>query len=302
MDEVFITDVGPRDGLQNEKIIISTQDKLVFIKDLVAAGLKSVEATSFVKAESIPQMSDASELYSKLNHLGLSSGTKFPCLIPNLRGLEAAMKVGVRDIAVFVATSESFSKKNVNASIDETLTRVREVVKVADLNNIKVRGYISTSFGCPYEGFVPLNNLVKIVEELIKLNVSEVSIGDTTGVATPTQVREALKVLIPEFGANKLAMHFHDTRGMALSNILVSLDAGIRSFDSSAGGLGGCPYAMGATGNVATEDVWYLCESYGLKTGIDFYKLVQASMKILKLVHKDSPSKLINAYLKSGKL
>ena len=297
---IRIVEVGPRDGLQNEKSILSTEDKFEFIRLLSETGLQTIESTSFVKAPAIPQMADSHALYSRvaleLGHLPVS----FPCLVPNMHGLEDALSVGVKEIALFSATSDSFTKKNVNATVADTFERMRPVAQEAKKKGVKVRAYISTSYGCPYEGVVPLRKLVKVVEDFMALDVYEVSIGDTTGVATPRQVEESLRALVPQFGAQKLAMHFHDTRGMALTNILKSLEGGLTTFDASAGGLGGCPYAKGATGNVATEDVWYLCHSQGLQTGINLDKLVKASTFILQKVGKDTPSKFLRAYLNTG--
>ncbi|MBY0517143.1 MAG: hydroxymethylglutaryl-CoA lyase [Bacteriovoracaceae bacterium] len=297
---IRIVEVGPRDGLQNEKSILSTEDKFEFIRLLSDTGLKTIEVTSFVKAPAIPQMADAHALFSRVKSELSHSDLSFPCLVPNMHGLEDALKVGVKEIALFTATSDSFAKKNVNATVKETFERMKPVVEEAKKQGIKIRGYISTAYGCPYEGEIAHEKLVNAIKEFMKLEVYEVSIGDTTGVAKPKQVKESLKILVQEFGAKKLAMHFHDTRGMALANILMSLEAGITTFDASAGGLGGCPYAKGATGNVATEDVWYLCHSQGLLTGIDLDKLVKASQFILQKVNKDTPSKFLRAYLNTG--
>lgn len=298
---VKIVEVGPRDGLQNEKTVLTTENKFEFIRLLQLAGLKVIETTSFVKPPAIPQMADAVELYRMVNGQLSASNTAFPCLVPNMQGYEKAKSVGVKEIALFSATSDSFTKKNVNATVAETFTRMGPVVQAAKADGMKIRAYVSTAFGCPYEGVIPLPRLQQIVRDFFALGVNEVSVGDTTGVAIPTQVKEATKALVSEFGAEGLAMHFHDTRGMALANILVSLEQNIRIFDSSAGGLGGCPYAKGATGNVATEDVWYLCESMGLSTGIDLDKLVAASTFILGKVGKDTPSKYLRAYLNTRK-
>ena len=302
MSQIRIVEVGPRDGLQNEKTILSTADKFSFIQMLTEAGLAAIETTSFVKAPAIPQMADAHDLYTQVaNKLG-NSGASYPCLVPNMHGLEDALSVGVKEIAIFSATSDTFTKKNVNATVRETFERMAPVVAEAKKHGLRVRAYISMAYGCPYEGDIPLSKLAKVVEDFMKLDVYEVSIGDTIGIASPRQVSESLKVLVPQFGASKLAMHFHDTRGMALTNILKSIEAGILTFDASAGGLGGCPYAKGATGNVATEDVWYLCHSLGLKTGIELDKLVAASKFIMEKVGKDTPSKFLRAYLNTGKI
>jgi hydroxymethylglutaryl-CoA lyase len=299
---IKIVEVGPRDGLQNEKSVITTEDKFEFVRLLTQTGLKSIEVTSFVKPPAIPQMADAKELFAKVSSELSNLGVSFPCLVPNMYGFETAKSLGVKDIALFSATSDSFAKKNVNATVDETFERMTPVAELAHKEGMTVRAYISTAYGCPYEGKVSHDKLMNVIERFQKMGVREISIGDTTGVARPRQVRESLKEIKKAFGLDKIAMHFHDTRGMALSNILVSLEEGVTTFDSSAGGLGGCPYAKGATGNVATEDVWYLCYSQGLETGIDLEKLVAASSFILSKVGKETPSKFLKAYLSTGKL
>lgn len=298
---IKIVEVGPRDGLQNESIIIPTEDKFTFIEKLVSAGLSTVEVTSFVKPPAIPQMSDSKELFSIVNSR-LLGRAGFPCLVPNLKGYESARIMGVKEIALFTATSNSFTKKNINATIDESFERMKEVSLAAKADGVKIRGYISTAFGCPYEGVMGVKELIEVAERFLDLGIYEVSIGDTIGVATPNQVKSYLGELIKAVGIDKLAMHFHDTRGMALSNILVSLEKGITTFDSSAGGIGGCPYAKGATGNVATEDVWYLLQSLGCETGIDFEKLVDASTFILSKLGKTTESKFLKAYLNTGRI
>jgi hydroxymethylglutaryl-CoA lyase len=298
---IKIVEVGPRDGLQNEKTLISTEDKLKFITLLAEAGLKTIEVTSFVKAASIPQMQDASELYTQVAH-HLKGPVNLPCLVPNKKGYEVAKSLGVREIALFSATSDSFTKKNVNATVEETFIRMKEVAAEAKKDGVKIRGYISTAFGCPYEGRMDVKKLHQVTEEFFKIGVYEVSIGDTIGVAIPAQVKQYLKELKQSFPIERLAMHLHDTRGMALTNIYVSLEEGIRIFDSSAAGLGGCPYAKGATGNVATEDVWYLMQSEGLETNIDIDKLAAASQFILQKIGKPTESKFLRAYLGTRKV
>lgn len=299
--EVKIVEVGPRDGLQNEKEIIDTQDKLEFISLLAGTGLQTIEVTSFVKPPAIPQMGDAEELFKAVMANLSQRNINFPCLVPNMYGYEKAKSVGIKEIALFSATSDSFTKKNINASVDESFERMKEVASAAKADGVRMRGYISTAFGCPYEGEMNVKQLISVGKRFFDLGVYEISIGDTIGVAKPRQVREFLKVLKSEFPTEKMAMHFHDTRGMALTNILVSLNEGIRTFDSSAGGLGGCPYAKGATGNVATEDVWYLLESEGMKTGVDLAKLSQASEFILNKIGRRTESKFLRAYLSTGK-
>jgi hydroxymethylglutaryl-CoA lyase len=297
---IKIVEVGPRDGLQNEKTILKTEDKLRFIELLSLTGLQTIEVTSFVKPEAIPQMADATELFTKVK--SLSSTINFPCLVPNLKGYETAKALGVKEIALFSATSDSFTKKNVNATVEETFERMQDVAAAAIKDGIRIRGYISTSFGCPYEGKMDVAKLQAVTDRFFKLGAYEVSVGDTIGVATPKQVREYIQSLKKSFPVEKLAMHFHDTRGMALTNIHVSLEEGITTFDSSAGGLGGCPYAKGATGNVATEDVWYLMQSQGLETGIDIKKLSEASKFILEKINKQTESKFLKAYFNTGKV
>lgn len=299
---IRIVEVGPRDGLQNEKSILATEDKFQFISLLTESGLKAIEVTSFVKAPAIPQMADATELFTKVkNELG-NKGIAYPCLVPNMKGYETAKSLNVKEIAVFTATSDTFTRKNINASVDESFDRIKEVCEAAKNDGIMVRGYVSTAFGCPYEGTMDVKKLISVTKRLFELGVYEVSVGDTIGVAIPQQVRAYIRSLKSEFPIGMLAMHFHDTRGMALTNIYVSLEEGITTFDSSAGGLGGCPYAKGATGNVATEDVWYLLNSQGLDTGIDIRKLAEASSFILNKINRQTESKYLRAYLSTGKI
>lgn len=299
---IKIVEVGPRDGLQNEKSILSTEDKFKFISLLCDAGLRTIEVTSFVKAPAIPQMADAIELYTKVKNELSDQGVSFPCLVPNLKGFETAKNLGVKEIALFTATSDSFTKKNINATVDESFERMKEVADAAKKDGIMVRGYVSTAFGCPYEGTMDVKKLISVTKRLFELGVYEVSVGDTIGVATPMQVRSYIRALKSDFPIGKIAMHLHDTRGMAPTNIYVSLEEGITTFDSSAGGLGGCPYAKGASGNVATEDVWYLLHSQGLDTGIDIKKLSEASQFILSKVNRQTESKFLRAYFNTGKV
>lgn len=299
--KVRIVEVGPRDGLQNEKSIVSLSDKITFIKKLSAAGLLEIEATSFVRAEKIPQMSDGKELFSKLKSDPELKNTKLISLVPNLKGMESAMEVGVKDIAVFTSTSNTFNQKNINASIDESLDKIAKVMNVAKSNNIRARGYISTVFGCPYEGKTSLEEIKRQARILLDLGVYEISLGDTIGIANPKQVVEVIEFLSKDFKLDLFSMHFHDTRGLAVANVLASLELGMTSFDSSAGGLGGCPYAIGASGNVATEDLVYLFHSMGIETGVDIKKLAEASQFILSSLKRESPSKYLKAYLSSGR-
>lgn len=299
--KVRIVEVGPRDGLQNEKAIVSLEDKVTFIKMLADAGLQDIEATSFVRPDKIPQMSDGGELNARLQSLPELKNTRLISLVPNKKGMEAAIKAGVKDIAVFTATSNTFNQKNINATIDESLERIKEVMQMARDHKIRTRGYISTVFGCPYEGKTSLEELKRVASELQRLGVYEISLGDTIGIAHPGQVCEVIEFLSKDFKKDFFSMHFHDTRGMAVANILTSLEMGMSSFDSSAAGLGGCPYAVGSSGNVATEDLLFLFHSMGLETGVDVKRLSQASQFILSKLNKDSPSKYLKAYLSSGK-
>ena len=297
-DYVNLVEVGPRDGLQNEKTVLELEQKLKYIELLKEAGLKVIEATSFVRADRIPQMGDASALFTELTKKSFFKQTRFPCLVPNLKGFEMAKACGVKEISLFSATSDDFTKKNINCSVDESFERMKPVAQAALEDGMKIRGYISTAFGCPYAGEMSSKELSQVAEKFLKLGVSELSIGDTIGVATPKQVYNYTTDLLSVAETSQVAMHFHDTRGMALANILASLEKGIRIFDASSGGLGGCPYAKGATGNIATEDVIYLLHSIGMNTGVDLEKLYTASDYILNAVGRDSPSKFIQTYFK----
>lgn len=294
-NDIRIVEVGPRDGLQNEKTIIALEDKITFIKMLEAAGLFNIEATSFVRKEKIPQMGDGSELFQGL----VGTKANLITLVPNIKGLEDAIKVGVKEIAVFTSTSNTFNKKNINATIDESLVKITEVINLAKKNNIQIRGYISTAFGCPYEGKTSVKEFIRLAHYFKSSGVYEVSVGDTIGVAHPLQVKNFIADIKNEFPLSYFSMHFHDTRGMALANVLTSLELGITSFDSSAGGLGGCPYAVGALGNLATEDLAYLLDSLGLQTGVDMKKLAEASVFIFSKLNRDIASKYLRAYLSS---
>ena len=296
-NKVRIVEVGPRDGLQNEKTIVDLQDKVIFIQKLIAAGLVNIEATSFVRKEKIPQMGDSRELFNSIKE----SNVNLISLVPNLKGMEEAISVGVKEIAVFTSTSNTFNKKNINSTIDESLLKIEEVMTLALKNKIRVRAYISTAFGCPYEGETSVAEFIRIAHFMQKNGAYEVSIGDTIGVAHPLQIKSFISEIKKEFSLNYFSMHFHDTKGMALANVLTSLELGITSFDSSAGGLGGCPYALGALGNVATEDLVYLMHSLKIETGVDMKKLVEASIFIFQKLGKESSSKYLRAYLSQCK-
>ena len=291
---VRVVEVGPRDGLQNEKALVPTAQKIQFIQMLADAGLPVVEATSFVSPRAIPQLSDASEV---LTNLAKHSSTSYPVLVPNLKGMERALAVGVRAIAVFTAASESFTRHNINATIAESLANFRPVVAMAQQEKVSVRGYISTVFGCPYEGKVEPRQALNVAQALLEMGIDELSLGDTIGVATPNQVVDVISLLVDE-GAipiGQLAMHFHDTRGTALANVLMALQSGISIIDSSAGGLGGCPYAPGAAGNLATEDLLYMLHGMGIHTGVDLDKVVAATSFIAPLLGHAPTSKYYQA-------
>jgi isopropylmalate/homocitrate/citramalate synthase len=274
LSRVKVVEVGPRDGLQNEKGVVSTADKIHFIDLLSRAGFSVIEATSFVSPRAVPQLADAADVMAGIAR---PSGVRFAALVPNEKGMERALAAGVDEIAVFTGASETFVQHNINTSIDGSIANFRPVVAMARERNVRVRGYISTAFGCPYEGAVTPEAVAAVAEKLLALGVDELSIGDTIGVATPNQVAEVTQALLAYTTLDQLAMHFHDTRGTALANVLAALELGVSIFDSSAGGLGGCPYAPGASGNLATEDLLYMLRGLGVETGIDLEAVVAAS-------------------------
>jgi hydroxymethylglutaryl-CoA lyase len=276
-DRVTVVEVGPRDGLQNEKSIVPTDLKIAFIEALAGAGLPAVEATSFVNPKSIPQLADADEVMRGLRR---RDGVRYPVLVPNERGMERALAAGVREIAVFTAASESFARHNINSTIAESIERFVPVVARAKAANMRVRGYISTCFGCPYEGRVAPEAVLAVAQQLLDLGVDELSIGDTIGVATPNRVTDLCGQMLTRVAAGRLAMHFHDTRGTALANVLAALQCGIAIIDSAAGGFGGCPYAPGAAGNLATEDLLYMLHGMGIETGVSLDGVVAATSLI----------------------
>jgi hydroxymethylglutaryl-CoA lyase len=297
-DQITLFEVGPRDGLQNEKERIPTSSKIELIERLVSAGVTRVEATSFVNPKWIPQLADAVDVVTGLKK---QEGVVYSALVPNMKGLERARQTGLKEIAVFMSASESHNKSNINKSIEETFPVLREVVEAAVSEGIRVRGYVSTAFGCPYEGDVSLTAVAHVTEQLLSMGVYEVSIGDTIGVGTPNQVKERFTSLREQFGADKLAGHFHDTRGTGLANVYAALEAGIHTFDSSIGGLGGCPYAPGASGNISTEDVVYMLHGMGLDTGIDLEKLVEVGEFIERTLGRTLPSRVLQAMKKAGR-
>jgi hydroxymethylglutaryl-CoA lyase len=291
---VRIVEVGPRDGLQNEKVLIPTEQKIQFIQMLAAAGLPVVEATSFVSPRAIPQLGDAGAVMAGLTRL---PATGYPVLVPNIKGMERAIGAGVRSIAVFTAASESFTRHNINATIAESLANFQPVVRLAQQEGIPVRGYISTVFGCPYEGRVAPQKVLDVARALLEMGISELSLGDTIGVATPNQVAEIIELLLYQgnIPVDQLAVHFHDTRGTALANVLMALQLGISIVDASAGGLGGCPYAPGAAGNLATEDLLYMLHGMGIQTGVSLERVVEATSFIAPLLGHAPTSKYYQA-------
>ncbi|MFA4132247.1 MULTISPECIES: hydroxymethylglutaryl-CoA lyase [unclassified Brevibacillus] len=293
---VQIVEVGPRDGLQNESAIVPAAAKIVLIHKLMAAGLKRIEASSFVNPKWIPQLADADEVLQGINR---SQGVTLSALVPNIRGLERARQSGLTEIALFMSASETHNQKNINKPIADTYPILREVALEALALGMKVRGYISTVFGCPYEGNVPLDNSRRVTEALLEMGVYEISLGDTIGVATPKQVHEVFGELVKDVTNERLAAHFHDTRGTGLANVAAALEEGIRIFDSSIGGLGGCPYAPGAAGNISTEDLVYMLHGMDYETGVDLEKLIEAGAYIGQQLGKELPSKVLRASLAS---
>ena len=280
-DAVRIVEVGPRDGLQNEKTAISVADRISFIEALIGAGLDTVEVGAFVSPKAIPQMMNSDRVLRGVSHY---TGIEFPVLVPNEKGYEASQQAGARLIAVFAAASESFSRANINCSIAESIERFKPVLARAKADGVRVRGYVSCVLGCPYEGEIKPQAVVDVARVLWDLGCYEISLGDTIGVGTPVKARELLRAVAGAIPIANLAMHFHDTYGQALANLYAGMEEGARVINSAAGGLGGCPYAPGATGNVATEDVVYMLEGMGIKTGVDMAKLVAATNVVSQLI------------------
>ena len=289
-----IYEVGPRDGLQNEARQVPTAEKIRFIDALVAAGIRDIEITSFVSPKWIPQLADAAEVARGVHR---PAGVRMSALVPNRRGLDTALASGMKEIAVFLSASETHNKKNVNKTIADTLAAFDEVVPVARKANVAVRAYVSTVFGCPYEGDVDPERAVALTRQLRDMGVYQVSLGDTIGVANPMQVEDVLGRVLAVVPAADVAVHFHDTQGTALANCLVALQCGITTIDASAGGLGGCPYAPGAAGNLATEDVVAMLHGMNVQTGIDLDKLADASRTAATFVGHELPSKYLKAHL-----
>ncbi|MEO8032859.1 MAG: hydroxymethylglutaryl-CoA lyase [Acidobacteriota bacterium] len=295
VDTVKIVEVGPRDGLQNEKVTIPTEAKVAYITALGDAGLRVIEAGAFVSPKWVPQMADSAEVYRDIPK---DPGVEYPVLVPNMRGLDRAIECGVKSIAIFTASSETFNKRNINMSIDESFENYAPVAARALAEGIRVRGYVSTAFGCPYEGEVAPEKVLEVSARLLDLGCYEVSIGDTIGVGTPMQVQGVAGILLQVIPSSRLAMHFHDTRGTALANTLAALEMGIAIFDASAGGLGGCPYAPGASGNMATEDLVYLLNGMAIESGVDLPKLVAASAIVAPYLDHALPGRYLQACTK----
>ena len=298
---VSIVDVGPRDGLQNESRSLNIESRFKFIQLLSQAGMKRIEAGAFVSSKWVPKMAASDELCRMINQAQINGqipkNMVWSCLVPNERGMETALDCHVKEVTVFASASETFSKKNINCTIAESLERYKNVMEIAKENKVPVRAYLSMCFGCPFEGQISEAVVVNLAKKLIAMGAYEISIGDTIGVANPTQVRRLTQKLIKAVGAKKIAMHFHDTRGTALANILACLDFGIRTFDSSLGGLGGCPYAPSATGNVATEDVIFMLHEMGFRTGVDLGKLISLNKIMSAELGHELPSRVGKAGL-----
>lgn len=292
--EVTIIEVGPRDGLQNEALFVETAEKIAFINALSHTGLSEIEVTSFVSHKAIPQLKDAEEVYLNIEK---PKEVAFSALIPNEQGIDKAIAAGVKNIAVFTAASESFNQRNIHCSIEESIARFKPVIDKAKKQKMHIRAYISCVLGCPYEGYISPSQVMAVTEQLLALEVDEISFGDTIGVGTPKQTKALIKTIQAALPSERIAMHFHDTYGQAIANIDASVQLGIRRFDSATAGLGGCPYAQGATGNVATEDVLYLMHGLGLHTGVDIYKVTKAGDALCKAINKKNQSKVANALL-----
>ncbi|MEO8382575.1 MAG: hydroxymethylglutaryl-CoA lyase [Acidobacteriota bacterium] len=297
VDTVKLVEVGPRDGLQNEKVTIPTQVKIDYITALGDAGLRVIEAGAFVSPKWVPQMADTAQVFRDIPK---DPGVEYPVLVPNMRGLERALESGVRSIAIFTAASDTFNQRNINMSIEESFLNYAPVAARARAEGMRVRGYVSTAFGCPYEGDVPAEKVLEVSARLLDLGCYEVSVGDTIGVGTPMQVQGVIGMLLQVIPSSRLAMHFHDTRGTALANTLAALEMGIATFDASSGGLGGCPYAPGASGNLATEDIVYMLHSMAIETGVDLGRLVQASSIIAPYIDHPLPGRYLQACTAKG--
>lgn len=293
-EKVRIVEVGPRDGLQNEERQVPTADKIRLIEALAKSGLKTIEITSFVSPKWIPQLADGLEVAKKVR---LPEDVIATALVPNLKGYEASSEAGLKHIAFFLSATESHSKKNINKSIEEALGTVAEVAAIARADGKWMRCYVSVVFECPYEGTVVPDKVAHVVDRLLSIGVDEISLGDTIGAATPLKVSQMIDLLSGKVGTDKLALHFHDTRGTALANVLAGLQSGIKIFDSALGGMGGCPYAPGAAGNLATEDLVYMLDGMGIKTGVDLDLLVEAGRMAQEILGRELPGRYLKASL-----
>ncbi|KTC73045.1 hydroxymethylglutaryl-CoA lyase [Legionella birminghamensis] len=292
--QVTIVEVGPRDGLQNEQVFVPTESKIELINLLSESGLRYIEATSFVSAKAIPQLADCEEVFKSIRK---PANVHLSALVPNMKGLTKALHCGVGEIALFTSASEAFNHYNINCSIADSIRRFEPVMEIARQKDIPVRAYISCALGCPYEGNISPDQVISVMRALLEMGVSEICLGDTIGVGTPKQTQHLISEVLEFLPVNQLAMHFHDTYGQAIANIFTSLGLGVSRFDSSVAGLGGCPYARGSAGNVATEDVLYLMHGLGIETGIDIYKIVAAGDMICKILGKKNQSKVATALL-----
>ncbi|HVL91431.1 MAG TPA: hydroxymethylglutaryl-CoA lyase [Actinomycetota bacterium] len=290
---VTIVEVGPRDGLQNESATVPTDAKVAFIDRLSQSGLTHIEATAFVSPKAIPQLADAEEV---CNRIARTDGVVYSALVPNIKGYGRATEgAGLRDVAMFLSASETHNRKNIGCSIDEAFGRYREVADAAERDGVRVRGYVSTAFGCPYEGNVPIEQVVEVARRMLDLGVQQVSLGDTTGMGNPAQVMQTVAALAEHTPHDTIALHLHDTRGTGLANALAGLQAGVTTFDASTGGLGGCPYAPGATGNVATDELVYMLEAMGVETGVDPEILLQSAEIAGEAIGREPPSRYLKA-------
>jgi len=290
---VRIVEVGPRDGLQNESTPVTTATKIAFVDALSAAGHSMIEVSAFVSPKWVPQMADAAEVFAGIER---RAGVRYTALVPNLAGLQRAIAAGVDEVAIFAAASETFSTRNINQSIQGSLETYAEVCRVASAAGLPIRGYLSTVFGCPFEGAVAIDAVVAVATRLLEMGAYEVALSDTIGIAHPGQVAPVVEAVSQTVPLDKLALHFHDTRGMATVNVYAGLEAGVTTFDASAGGLGGCPYAPGATGNLATEDLLFMLNGLGIRTGVDLDRQLAASQLIEPYVGHDLPSRVYRAH------
>lgn len=292
--KVTVVEVGPRDGLQSEPEIVPTEAKIGLIDRLSEAGYAHIEYTSFVNPKWVPQLADAAEVSAAIKR---RPGLVYSALVPNMRGLEAAIAAGVGEVVIFAAASETFSQKNTNRSVDDSLSAYAEVVQASHAAGKRVRAYVSTVWGCPYEGPISPDRVREVTERLLEMGAYQVSLGDTIGIATPRKVQSMLELLLKNVKVPQLALHFHDTRGMGMANVVAGLDMGMTTYDASIGGLGGCPYAPGATGNIATEDLLYMLAEMGVETGVDLDKVVEASRFIAGVLGRELPSRYLRAHL-----